>query len=140
LNRWRSDLAAVLAGAVAGAAALGIGGRLAMAALAIANRKRPEFSWGGSLDVVILGTFYGAVGGVLLAVLRRVWPQGKRWRGIGLGGILLGVAWASSTVGRQTATAAPVSVLTVLAISLVVFVVYGVVADTMADLWQPERR
>ena len=112
---------------------LGAGGRLAMAALAIANRKRPEFSWGGSLDVVILGTFYGAVGGVLLALLRRAWPQGKHWRGIG---------WGESPgcrVGEfhrrpQTAAVAPVSVLTVLAISLVVFVVYGVVADTWRTL------
>jgi hypothetical protein len=138
-TRWRSDLAAVLAATAAGVVVLGVGGRLAMAALSIANRKRPEFSWGGSLEVVILGTFYGAVGGVLLALLRRVWPQGKHWRGIALGGILLGVAWASSTVGRQTAAVAPVSILAVLAISLVVFVVYGVAANILADLWQPEQ-
>lgn len=135
MKRWRSDLAAVLAGTIAGGVVLGVGGRLAMAALALATRERPRFSWGGSLEVVLLGTFYGAVGGVLLAVLRRFWPRAGALRGIVLGGILIGVAWASSTVGRQTATGAPVGLLTILAISVGVFLVYGVVADVLASRW-----
>lgn len=135
VNRWRSDLDVVLAATIAGIVVLGVGGRLAMAGLALANRSRTGFSWGGSLEVVLLGTFYGAIGGVLLAVLRRVWPQADRWRGIGLGGMLLGVAWASSTVGRQTAASAPVGVVTILGISLAIFAVYGVVADSLAGLW-----
>ncbi|MEX2108976.1 MAG: hypothetical protein WD802_00035 [Gemmatimonadaceae bacterium] len=141
VNRWRSDLAAVLAATVAGIVVLGVGGRLTMAGLAMANRNGPGFSWGGSLEVVLLGTFYGAIGGVLLAVLRRVWPQAGWWRGIGLGGMLLGLAWASSTVGRQTAAAAPAGVLTIVGISLGVFAVYGVVADILAGLWlHPKHR
>ena len=108
-----------------------------MRALAMASRNSEGFSWGGSLEVVALGAFYGAVGGVLLAVLQRVWPRAGRWRGIALGVILLGIAWASSSVGRQTAAAAPAGVLTVLGISLGIFLVYGVVADILARIWQP---
>jgi hypothetical protein len=48
MTGWRSDLATFLAGTVAGAVVLGLGGRAAMAVLSIVNGNRPEFSWGGS--------------------------------------------------------------------------------------------
>ena len=100
MKRWRLYVAAIVAGTVAGAVVLGVGGRLAMAALAIAGGDGPRFSWGGSLEVLLVGTFYGAIGGVLLAASQRIWPRVGRWRGAGLGAALLGIAWATSTVGR----------------------------------------
>lgn len=71
MTRWRSDVRTVLAGGVTGFAILGVGGRVAMAALPLFTGARPRVSWGGSLEVVLLGFIYGVCGGVLLALLRR---------------------------------------------------------------------
>lgn len=62
---------ALLAGAVAGLGALGLGGRLAMAALVLAGGSRPEITLGGTLEVLVVGADYGAAGGLLALGMRR---------------------------------------------------------------------
>lgn len=133
MNHWRPHLAVFLAAVVAGAVVLGVGGRLAMAGLSVANGNRLAFSWGGSLEVVALGTFYGTIGAIPLAIIRRFWASG--WtRGAVHGALMLGIAWLSSTVGRSTAAASPTAVPAILGVSLVVFILYGLLADRLAGL------
>ena len=137
MNRWRILFTTLLAALVAGAIVLGVGGRLAMAGLSLANGNRLEFSWGGSFEVVVLGMIYGAVGAVPLAIIRRFWTEDGWARGIVVGALMLGIAWLSSTVGRSTAAASPTAVPTILGISLLIFVAYGIVADRLASKWKP---
>jgi len=134
----RSDLASVAAGFVAGIIVLGIGGRLAMAALPTLTGTRPVFSWGGSVEVVLLGAMYGAVGGVILALLIRLGRPVGATRGLLLGVLLLGAAWASSSVGRSTARSAPVALPAVVLIGGVVFLGYGILADKLERRWRRE--
>jgi hypothetical protein len=76
----RSDLATLLAGTVAGAVALDPGGRAAMAALSIVNDNRPEFSWAAAPSRWCYSArSTGAVGGALLAVVRRIPPRAGAW-------------------------------------------------------------
>ena len=77
---------AVLAGAASGALFLGVGGRLAMHAFALATARSAGFTVRGSLNVVFAGAIAGAIGGLLLAVIARFLPQ-QRW----LRGVLFGV-------------------------------------------------
>jgi hypothetical protein len=132
----RADLRAILAGGGAGFAVLGLGGRLTMAALPILTGSRPRFTWGGSIEVVLLGSIYGACGGVALALLRRTrWhavPGAQLWFGL----LMFGAAWATSAVGRSTATSAPVAAPIVGGIAALIFVAYGVLATALAKWWR----
>jgi len=83
LNRFTT---AVLAGAASGALFLGVGGRLAMHAFALATARSAGFTVRGSLNVVFAGAIAGAIGGLLLAVIARFLPQ-QRW----LRAVLFGV-------------------------------------------------
>jgi hypothetical protein len=135
MTRTRTWVRTLFAGMAAGALVLGVGGRLAMAGLAIATRQRPRFSLGGSLEVVMLGTLLGVLGGLLLIPMRARWATHDWLRGALLGAALCGMAWLSSPVGRQTAQGAPLGVAVVVALSLVLFILYGVIADRLSAAW-----
>lgn len=57
-----------LAGLISGTLILGIGGRLVMRAIAIMAGGSGRFSWGGSLDVVLLGTIIGVCSGAFMGL------------------------------------------------------------------------
>lgn len=73
--RWRTAaepwLFGLLLGAGVGLIVLGVGGRIAMRAIAVANRASPSFSIGGTATVVFLGVVSGVGGGLLYALLHR---------------------------------------------------------------------
>jgi hypothetical protein len=58
-------MTAIVVGAVCGAAILGFLGRLAMAGMALAMGRTPNLSLRGFVEVVVLATVVGAVGGVI---------------------------------------------------------------------------
>jgi hypothetical protein len=62
---------ALFLGAAVGFVVLGIGGRIAMRAIASANRVPTGFSVGGTATVVLLGVASGVGGGFLYAFLYR---------------------------------------------------------------------
>lgn len=135
MTRWRSAVRTVLAGGVAGFVVLGVGGRAAMAALPLLGGTRPRFSWGGSLEVVLLGSIYGACGGVLLALLRRTRFVTLAGAPLILGLFMFVSAWASSGVGRATAVTTPVPESVVWVLAAMSFLGYGVLASALATRW-----
>jgi hypothetical protein len=76
--RWRDEMRSDLAGTVSGALVLGVGGRLAMAALPVVRGVSPRFSWLGSLEVVLLGAAHGSAGELVWAALWRRWRSAAR--------------------------------------------------------------
>lgn len=135
MAHWRADIRVVLAGGVAGVAILGVGGRMAMATLPLLTGLRPRFSWGGSLEVVLLGSIYGAFGGVVLALLRRTRFVTLPGAPLIFGLMMLGSAWASSSVGRATAATAPVAEPLVWLLAAMFFITYGFAASSLATRW-----
>ena len=77
---------AIVVGAATGALCLGVGGRLAMHAFALATAPSAGFTVRGSLNVVFAGAIAGAIGGLLLAVIERFLSP-RLW----LRGVLFGV-------------------------------------------------
>ena len=77
---------AVVVGAASGALCLGVGGRLAMHAFALATAQSAGFTVRGSLNVVFAGAIAGAIGGLLFAAIERFLTQ-RLW----LRGVLFGV-------------------------------------------------
>lgn len=74
----RQVLRTILVAAAIGAIILGLGGRLAMFAIAWLNTGAGAFTLGGTSTVIAMGALSGAAGGVILsglrAVVRRRWP------------------------------------------------------------------
>lgn len=56
---------AAVAGMLCGALVLGVGGRILMRLIAIATHGSPGFSFGGSLEVLAAGAFFGLLGGLM---------------------------------------------------------------------------
>jgi hypothetical protein len=74
--RWRTVagpwLFGFLLGAGVGLIVLGVGGRIAMRAIALANGTPPGFSIGGTTTVIFLGAVSGVGGGLLYALLHQL--------------------------------------------------------------------
>lgn len=82
ITRIKRFATAVVVGAATGALFLGVGGRLAMHAFALATARSAGFTVRGSLNVVFAGAIAGAIGGLLLAAIERFLPP-RRWlRGV----------------------------------------------------------
>ena len=90
----RSDwLAGVVVGALLGFVFLGVGSRLGMTAIAIAEDIAPSFTFGGSLTVVALGTLTGAVVGVLFLASRTAFPHHRVARSLLFWGLVAAFVW-----------------------------------------------
>lgn len=61
----------LLVASALGAIVLGIGGRVLMRIIALANGSAGGFSIAGSLEVVAAGALFGALGGLVLLILDR---------------------------------------------------------------------
>lgn len=68
-------IAGVLVGALLGALFLGVGGRVGMRVIALAQGQSPSASFEGSLAVVFLGAACGAAIGAIFLVARTLFPQ-----------------------------------------------------------------
>ena len=127
MNRFTT---AVLAGAASGALFLGVGGRLAMHAFALATARSAGFTVRGSLNVVFAGAIAGAIGGLLLVVIERFLPQRSRLRGV-LFGV---VCYVIATPGFRPPR------LIVFALFAPAFLAYGVVLALAWERFAGSRR
>lgn len=88
MSRARNAAVPVLVGLAAGIVVLGIGGRIAMRVIALVTGQVPDFSLGGTLEVLVAGAWRGTLGGLIYLVLRRFFPPTGPWKGLGLGILL----------------------------------------------------
>ena len=78
MGYYREMPSALVAGAVTGALILGIAGRGATAVVSLLSGSPLNLSLRGVSEVVIVGTLVGAIGGVLLLVLKSVFRGAGR--------------------------------------------------------------
>ncbi len=140
---------AALAGALAGFIAAGAGSRLAMYAITRLNQDRVgvttdakavvgEFSFGGTANLLLLGTFAGILGGLVYLGIRRWLPVSRAWRGLAFGALTL------VTVGQLLFDTANVDfqifepVLVVLALFALLFFINGLILAPLVDRMHPE--
>lgn len=137
---YREVPLALLAGTVSGALVLGITGRVATAGIALITGNALHLSLRGGLEVVIVATLVGAVGGVLLLVLRSVRGNSKLARGITVGAILFVcsslVAWVSGKIAFGLSSIQ----LFTLCVVAIMFMVYGVCADALLTRFESRSR
>ena len=83
---------AALAGMVAGVIVLGLGGRLAMRAVALLIHQAPHLGVGASLGILLIGGILGAVAGIAYGVtLQQRWPDRDTTKGILFGSAVFSV-------------------------------------------------
>jgi hypothetical protein len=143
---------AMAAGAVAGLISAGIGGRLVMHIIALANPDRDGAITdssatvgqitGDTAAVLILGTILGVLGGAVYLGVRRWLPVPAAWHGVAYGIVSL------LTVGNVLFDANNVDfqifepVVLVVALFAVLFLVNGLIVAALADRFrrEPEYR
>ena len=132
MKYYREALLPLLAGAISGALVLGIAGRAAMAGVALINGNSLNLSLRGVLEVVIVGTLVGAVGGGLLLTLRGVCRSYGLASGVIVGIILfVGSTFLVVVVsGRITFDMSFIQFLT-LSVVFTIFMIYGVCASAL---------
>lgn len=84
-------MAAGLAGLVAGALVGGIGGRLAMRAVAVIGGLEPGFSIEGTMGIMLIGAILGVLAGMIYGVVRPFIPLPGLGKGLVFGIVLAGL-------------------------------------------------
>jgi hypothetical protein len=130
----------IVAGTLAGALVLGAGGRLLMSGLVLVGGGHPSWSVGGSLTVLLVGTGYGALGGVLLPPVRRVCGDATLPAGAVLGIVLFGLAWVTSLAGRGAASGLGGRLPLALGLAAGTFVGYGLLTAWLFARYGGDRR
>jgi len=131
-RRYRASMV-VLVGAALGAVVLGLGGRVATAALARATGRATNLSFGGLAEVLLVGTAAGALGGLLLLAARRLPVRGSAVRGLLVGIVLFLLSLLVAYVGHGAHLGENVKQALTLAVAAAVFVVYGIALDRLVD-------
>jgi len=108
---------------------LGVGGRVAMRAIALAGNTPPSFSIGGTATVVFLGAVSGAGGGLLYALLNRVVARRRLLRSA-----LFGVALVLLTL-RGLRPIQPLALEWFMPLALA----YGAIVDVGYTVWARRR-
>ncbi len=75
----------------AGAIVLGVGGRIVMRAIGLIANRAPEFSPGGTIEVIAFAAIVGSVAGAAFAAIKEYLPGAALLRGM-LFGLLLFLA------------------------------------------------
>ena len=94
VRRFRMAVIGILAGYLATVVVTGIGGRIVMRIIAIADPgTQTEFTGGGTMTIVAIGAVIlggvGAVGGLLFVAIRRFLPGSWIMKGMGFGTLWL---------------------------------------------------
>ena len=116
-------------GAVIGALVLGLFGRACMAGVAALGGHDHNLTFRGVMQVIRLGAVAGAIGGLLLLIVRRLLPIRAPLPGILVGGIL----FAASIVFAQALGRAPhgpeTRSLLTFAVAGICYLLYGAALD-----------
>ena len=149
---WRRSAAArvaVIAGAIAGAFSSGVGSRVVMRMIALADPGTGgattdaeatvgEFTVGGTMNLLFLGTTAGVMGGVMYLAVRRWLPLPTAWKGLAYGVVTL------LTVGQLLFDTTNADfqifepVLMVIALFAVLFLINGLIVGALVDRFHPE--
>lgn len=116
----------LLAGIIAGTLIIGIMGRLAMRVIALMGGLRGGFSWGGTMEVVLLGLIIGAISGAIYALLQYYLFNNKLLTGALYGLLVFAAILLLPIEGKGAAKGFPDLQVPIYLIFGVLLTVYGV--------------
>lgn len=127
MKKSRRILIGMLAGSTAGAVVLGIGGRLAMRMIGVLGGLDGGFSWGGTLEVILLGAIIGGISGGAYDALGRYFDKGRLRAGLLFGLLVYGMVLVLPIEGKGAAKGFPDLQWAVYGIFGALFIVFGIV-------------
>lgn len=139
MSRGHRVVIAAVAGLVAGTLVLGVGGRLAMRAIAYTEPAPPRFTWLGTLQVLGAGAAWGAVTGPALLVLDGLRARWHWATGLVFGAVVLGLAalFVGSVLGFGGRIVAPPAFIILSAVVFpILFLAHGVMVNLAVRRWQ----
>lgn len=134
---------ALVAGGIGGLIVLGVGGRVLMRALTITTEEAARFSVEGTLQVIGAGTGWGALTGPMLLAFRQLRPQLGSATGaaFGVAVLLLAFLAVGLIAGFDGGIVAPRAFIAASAVAFpALFVLHGIVADSLAERWWDRAR
>lgn len=139
MSRARLVAITAAAGLVAGTVVLGIGGRLAMRAVAYADPAPTRFTWLGALQVLGAGAAWGTVTGPLLLAFDGLRDRVGRATGLVFGAVDMGLATlvVGLVAGFGGRIVAPPVFITLSAVLFpMLFLAHGVTVDILVRRWR----
>lgn len=127
---WKKAGIGLLAGLVGGLV-LGIGGRLAMALIAVAAGRAPAFSLGGSAEVLLTGIAIGAPAGVVFIAARQYLSRLGRWKGALFGALVFVLLVLVPPPAARSAAAGVGQLPLTLGLFGALFMVHGMVVEAV---------
>jgi len=128
MKNERGIFSALLSGVISGVLVLGIIGRLAIASVAIGRGSSMNLSLRGVLEVIILGVIMGAIGGILLFIIKKMlWVNGLV-SGIMIGLILFVFSVVFALLSGRIVLGMSLDQWVTMLIALTMFAIYGIFA------------
>jgi hypothetical protein len=136
--RWIEKICAgLVSGLIAGFAVLGIGGRISMRLIAIAQGQAPKFTVRGTLGVLLVFSIFGMILSVPFATLQRYLPNSNLRKGATFGLLLtLLIVWAMPLLPLLAdARADELDFASIVARTLfsALFLAYGVIVASVSE-------
>ena len=136
LRVFKSVAVAAVSGLLAGIF-IGLGARIGMSAIPVANGATPSFTTAGTFAVVITFSSYGVVLGVVYEVLFR---RLLRAKGLAYGALLMLASWyplAQAAAQQLTGRPAFISIIIVSGIVVAfMWLPFGLALETLLRRWQ----
>jgi hypothetical protein len=139
LKAFKKCVIAVVAGGVGGVFILGLGGRIAMALIALHYGTDVNLSFRGVFEVLSIAFVIGIAGGLLLLPLRLLFPTRRLVRSTIMGALLfsgsLFISWATGRLSFDSHAVLPTA-LTAVAI---IYGLYGLTTDALLTRFEGSR-
>ena len=117
----------IVVGLLGGTLILGVGGRLAMRLISIMAGRSGGFSWGGTLDVVLLGLIIGVLSGAIYGFVEKYGFASTLLNGCLYGLLLFVLILILPIEGKGAARGFPEMQPTIYLVFATVFLLYGIV-------------
>ncbi|MBU1699140.1 MAG: hypothetical protein KJ970_07775 [Candidatus Eisenbacteria bacterium] len=121
----------MILGAAMGALIIGLLGRVVMVVVALAAAHNPNLSLNGILLVLLLGTFLGAIGGLVLLLTRSIFHLTGMAGGAVIGVLLFVLTCLITLLRGGLDTSRGPLLLVTLGSALLIFILYGVALNGM---------
>lgn len=125
----------LLCGLVVGAVVLGVGGRIVMSGIALMGHVTPQWSLGGTVDVIAFGAIVGVVSGLVYVAAGAYLPGPHLAKGLFAGLLLFGVMALIRPPSARSAMAGFTTLTTpILLMFGVICLIFGVALVVAVDV------
>ena len=137
-RRTRDILIGLTTGLITGTVVLGIGGRVIMRLIALIGGLEGGYSWGGTIEVVAVGSIIGIISGAGIGLLRKVGSANGLVMGLVYGALTYLIVLVIPIDGKKAALGFPDLRIVVYLLFGGLFLLYGLIFTILYDRFLQE--